>query len=181
MMMNVEEKKNEMLNKIYEMYVEYQQINDNEAGYATYRCVSASRIAEQIMKFKEDSDDSRKKYEYQNAGLKETVTEKTLLPICEKYLAEVCKAEDGWVKIVKKGETAYYNPKHVREIEFFSGDVYKKYDPMTAVSKVTEKMRAETKLFKKGVNFDSSLTLFGKYWGNGNFNSRCCFNHKVKF
>ena len=179
--MTAEAKKIELLNNIYNSYVEYQLIEDTKKGYATYRCVSAARIAEQIMKFKSDKEDARKKYEFQNAGLKDKVTENQLKDICEELLVDVCKAEDGWVKIVKKGETAYYNPKHVREIEFFSGDVYQKYDPMFAVSKVTEKMREYKKLFKADVNFDSSLNIFGKYWYNGNFNSRCCFNHKVTF
>ena len=178
--MTAETKKIELLNNIYNSYVELQLFNDTENGYATYRCVSAARIAEQIMKFKNSQDRGRIPA-FQNAGLKDNVTEIQLKDICEEILADVCKVEDGWVKIVKKGETAYYHPKHVREYEFFSGDVYQKYDPMCAVSKVTEKMRTYKKLFKSGVKFESSLTIFGERWYNGNFNSRCCFNHKVTF
>jgi prepilin-type processing-associated H-X9-DG protein len=54
------------------------------------------------MKFKNSQDRGRIPA-FQNAGLKDNVTEIQLKDICEEILADVCKVEDGWVKIVKKG------------------------------------------------------------------------------
>lgn len=168
-----DEKRIAILNNIYDLYVEYQRVNDEEAGYATYRCVSAARIAKRIMK----------SYKNMNSDLKDDVTEQTLTKICEKLLAEECKAEDGWVKINKNGETAYYHPKHVRtsSFDFYAGSIPFKYDPMCKVTEVLEKLRAETNLFKPGVNFNTNKTIFGYRWYNGNAVSNCCFSHRVYF
>jgi hypothetical protein len=170
----------ELMSEIYRNYLEMQKMDDADNGYANYRGTSAKKIAEQIMKNKVSARDRQLRPEFQNAGLKQSVTEEMLVNILEDILATICDAKDGWRAKAKNGDVIYYHPDYVRNIDINWVVLTKEreYDPKFVVQKAISELRNHNKLFVSGVNFSSSLNIFGNCWSDGNFYSRACVSFK---
>jgi len=172
-----EKTKEILMSEIYRKYAEIQNLINLERGYAMYRGISVDKFCNQLVKANKSADES---WSY----LIKDLNIEMLKPFVEEICNKLCSESDGWVHIIKNGESIYYHPDYVSGIDIPEMVTVPEhwFDPKTMAYKVLFELVKIDKLYKTGkaIETRSWERPFNLYL-NGNFVTACCVSHKVKF
>lgn len=176
--------KAELMNTIYNCYVENQKMDDMKEGYATYVGISPEKMVEAIWQYKNSKDKGRFE-NFQNAGLRFDVTKDELLKAIKDEIEKFCSESKGWKIKVKNGENIYYHPDYVRNtnIVWISADIPQwQYDPKTVACLILVDFRKNhPTLFRTDADLQH-IAIFGtSTYNDGNFYHKCTAKFKYKF